>query len=138
MYYFLSSNCIAATDSFLIHYNIATVTFDVREEAVGVSQVDLTEIQKVGESARRSKEFLEDDYGIPVNKDHFKDIVSGVDPSKISAGGRVGDNVRRIGFGLQGRSGSNSAGAATPGKRTARVSCILSIVACICRTSFFS
>lgn len=102
-----------------LHFDLPIVTFDIREEAVGVSQADFTAKQSVGQSARRSKDIIEDDYGIAVDPDHFKDIISGVDPSKV--GGRVGDNARRIGFGLQGRPGSNSTGAATTGKRTARV-----------------
>jgi hypothetical protein len=47
---------------------------------------------------------LEDDYGIAVLPDRFTDIVSGVDPSKFAGGsGRIGDEVRSLGFGVDGK-----------------------------------
>lgn len=101
----------------------------MREEAVGVSLADSTAKQGVGESVGRSGEVLEDDYGIAVNPDHFKDIVTGVDSSKLGASGRVGEEVLRrgFGFGVQGRpvASSTSGGLpAAPGQRAAQVSFI--------------
>ncbi len=99
-----------------------TVTFDVREEAVGVSLADSTAKQGVGESVGRSGDVLEDDYGIAVNPDHFKDIVTGVDSSKLGSSGRVGEEVARrgLGFGVQGQPVVSSA----RGGLASRVSCI--------------
>ena len=78
-----------------------TVTFDVREEAVGLGQPDSIAKYGIGESVGRSGEVLEDDYGISVQPQRFTDIVSGVDPSKFASGtGRIGDDpTRRRGFG---------------------------------------
>ena len=77
------------------------VTFDVREEAVGLGQPDSIAKYGIGESVGRSGEVLEDDYGISVQPQRFTDIVSGVDPSKFASGtGRIGDDpMRRRGFG---------------------------------------
>ena len=76
------------------------MTFEIREEAVGIAQPDSTAKYGIGESVGRSGEVLEDDYGIAVLPDRFIDIVSGVDPSKFSGGsGRIGDEMRR-GFGF--------------------------------------
>lgn len=99
-----------------------TVTFDVREEAVGISLADSTARQGVGESVGRSGEVLEDDYGIAVNPDHFKDIVTGVDSSKLGSSGRVGEEVARrgFGFGVQGQPVASS----TRGGLAARVSIV--------------
>ncbi|KAL7572769.1 hypothetical protein ACA910_009030 [Epithemia clementina (nom. ined.)] len=79
--------------------------FEVREEAVGIGQNDSIAKFGIGESIGRSGEVLEDDYGIAVQHDHFTDIVSGVDPSKFGATGRVGEDVLRRGFGYAGSSG---------------------------------
>jgi Cleavage and polyadenylation factor 2 C-terminal len=76
------------------------VTFDIREEAVGLGQPDSIAKYGIGESVGRSGEVLEDDYGISVEADRFTDIVSGVDPSKFAGGsGRIGDEVKRRGLG---------------------------------------
>lgn len=103
-----------------------TVTFDVREEAVGISLADSTAKQGVGESVGRSGEVLEDDYGIAVNPDHFKDIVTGVDSSKLGSSGRVGEEVARrgLGFGVQGQ----PVVASARGGLAARVSCMYMLV----------
>jgi Cleavage and polyadenylation factor 2 C-terminal len=74
--------------------------FTTREEAVGVSHDDTTASFSVGESSGRYGEGVEDDYGISVLQDKVTDVVSGVDPSKFSGdGGRLGDDLRRRGFG---------------------------------------
>jgi hypothetical protein len=76
------------------------VTFEVREEAVGLGQSDSTAKYGLAESVGRSGEILEDDYGIAVLPERFTDIVSGVDPSKFAGGsGRIGEEVMRRGFG---------------------------------------
>jgi cleavage and polyadenylation specificity factor subunit 2 len=76
------------------------VTFEVREEAVGIGQPDSIAKYGIGESVGRSGEVLEDDYGIAVLPERFTDIVSGVDPSKFAGGsGRIGDEVLRRGLG---------------------------------------
>lgn len=76
------------------------VTFEVREEAIGIGQSDSTSKYGIGELIGRSGEVLEDDYGIAVLPERFTDIVSGVDPSKFAGGsGRIGDEVLRRGFG---------------------------------------
>lgn len=96
------------------------MTFEVREEAVGIGQPDSVAKYGIGESIGRAGEVLEDDYGIAVEADRFVDIVTGVDPSKFSKGsGRIGDDVRRrgLGFGADGRSGKGAAGA--PGQDNA-------------------
>ena len=95
-------------------YNPNIVTFEVREEAVGIGQPDSVAKYGIGESIGRAGEVLEDDYGIAVEADRFVDIVTGVDPSKFSKGsGRIGDDVRRrgLGFGADGRSASGATGA---------------------------
>jgi hypothetical protein len=74
------------------------VTFEVREEAVGIGQDDSIAKYGIGESVGRAGEVLEDDYGIAVMPDHFVDIVTGIDPSKY--GGRIGTG---LGFGADGR-----------------------------------
>lgn len=89
--------------SFLILF---IVTFEVREEAVGIGQVDSVAKYGIGESIGQTGDVLEDDYGISVRPESFVDIVTGVDPSKYSSGsGRVGDDVlkRGLGFGADGR-----------------------------------
>jgi hypothetical protein len=81
-----------------------TVTFEVREEAVGIGQPDSVAKYGIGESIGREGEVLEDDYGIAVEPERFVDIVTGVDPSKFTKGsGRIGDDVRRKGLGLDGK-----------------------------------
>lgn len=75
------------------------MTFEVREEAVGVGQNDSTAKYGIGEV--RSGEVLEDDYGIAVIPEKFTDIVSGVDPSKFAGGtGRIGEEITKRGFGF--------------------------------------
>ena len=51
-----------------------SVTFEVREEAVGVGQSDSIAKYGIGESIGRSGEVLEDDYGIAVKPDRFTDM----------------------------------------------------------------
>jgi Cleavage and polyadenylation factor 2 C-terminal len=76
------------------------VTFEVREEAVGIGQDDAVAKYGIGESVGRAGDVTEDDYGISVQHDRFTDIVSGVDPSKFAGGsGRIGEEVTRRGFG---------------------------------------
>jgi hypothetical protein len=94
----------------------STVTFEVREEAVGIGQSDSIAKYGIGESIGRAGEVLEDDYGIAVEAERFVDIVSGVDPSKFTkAGGRLGDDKMRrgLGFGSGGRQGLNAAGGSS-------------------------
>jgi hypothetical protein len=80
--------------------SLSSVTFEVREEAVGIGQKDSTSRFGIGESVGNS-EVLEDDYGITVIPEHFIDIVTGVDPSKFAGGsGRIGEDVLRRGFGF--------------------------------------
>ncbi|KAG7358896.1 metallo-beta-lactamase superfamily protein [Nitzschia inconspicua] len=85
------------------------LTFEVREDAVGLGQRDQTAKFGIGESIE-SSEVVEDDYGISVVPDHFVDIVTGVDSSKFAAGsGRIGDEVMRRGLGY-GASGGDDTG----------------------------
>ena len=82
------------------------MTFEVREEAVGIGQPDSVAKYGIGESIGRSGEVLEDDYGIAVKAESFVDIVTGVDPSKFAGGtGRIGEEVLRrgLGFGADGK-----------------------------------
>lgn len=82
------------------------MTFEVREEAVGIGQPDSVAKYGIGESVGRSGEVLEDDYGIAVKAESFVDIVTGVDPSKFAGGtGRIGEEVLRrgLGFGSDGK-----------------------------------
>ncbi len=90
------------------------MTFEVREEAVGIGQPDSIAKYGIGESIGRAGEVLEDDYGIAVEAERFVDIVSGVDPNKFAKGGRLGDEVRRrgLGFGSDGSQGLHAAGGA--------------------------
>lgn len=90
------------------------MTFEVREEVVGVGQSDTTAKYGIGESIGRVNEVLEDDYGIAVKPERFTDIVSGVDPSKFTGGtGRIGEDVVRRGFGYAGATGASKAGGGT-------------------------
>ena len=101
------------------------VTFQVREEAVGVGQSDSTAKYGIGESIGRAGEVLEDDYGIAVKPERFTDIVSGVDPSKFVGGtGRIGEEVMRRGFGYSaaGGPGGKSGGAGGGGNNANDVS----------------
>jgi len=76
------------------------LTFEVRENAVGVGQTDSTAKFGIGETVGNS-EVVEDDYGIAVIPDMFVDIVTGVDPSKFAgSSGRIGEEVIRRGFGF--------------------------------------
>ena len=98
------------------------VTFEVREEAVGVGQVDSTAKFGIGESVGHQGEVLEDDYGIAVIPEHFVDIVTGVDPSKFAGGsGRIGEEVLRrgLGFGVVGDAVNAGGGKAKNKKRGA-------------------
>jgi hypothetical protein len=76
------------------------VTFEVREEAVGIGQSDSVAKYGIGESIARAGEILEDDYGIAVIPDRFVDIISGIDSSKLGITGRVGEKVRSLVFGV--------------------------------------
>jgi len=73
--------------------------FESREEAAGISYPD-----RIGKGVFSSagKEgqlnIVEDDYGIGIRRNHFIDIVSGIDPSKT--GGRLMDDSLRRGFGF--------------------------------------
>ena len=103
-------------------YLCSLVTFEVREEAVGVGQVDSTAKFGIGESVGHQGEVLEDDYGIAVIPDHFVDIVTGVDPSKFAGGsGRIGEEVLRrgLGFGVVGDAVTTGGGKAKNKKRGA-------------------
>ena len=98
------------------------MTFEVREDAVGVGQKDSTSKFGIGESVGNS-EILEDDYGIAVIPEMFVDIVTGVDPSKFAGGsGRIGEEVLRRGLGF---GTSLTGGESTTKKRGADVSRII-------------
>lgn len=100
-------------DMFLKFSKPLHMTFEVREEAVGIGQSDSIAKYGIGESIGQSGEVLEDDYGIAVIPDRFVDIVTGIDPSKYSGGtGRIGENVlgRGLGFGADGRPVLGSSG----------------------------
>jgi len=81
------------------------VTFDIREDAVGIGQPDSVAKFGIIESVRSG--VFEDDYGIAVKADSFVDIVTGVDPSKFAgkSSGRIGEEVTRrgLGFGSDGK-----------------------------------
>ena len=82
------------------------MTFDVREEAIGLGQPDAVAKYGIGESMSRQGDVVEDDYGISVKAESFVDIVTGVDPSKFAGGsGRIGEEVARrgLGFGVDGK-----------------------------------
>jgi len=81
------------------------LTFELREDAVGVGQRDVTARFGIGESIENS-EVLEDDYGIAVLPDQFRDIVTGVDPSKF---GSQKDEINKRGLGFA-ASGSGPSG----------------------------
>lgn len=99
---------------------VYTVTFEVREDAVGIGQPDSSAKYGIGESVGQSGDVLEDDYGISVQYDRFTDIVSGVDPSKFAGGtGRIGEEVLRRGFGYDGES-SRKLKTASSNKAVAR------------------
>lgn len=104
---------------------LVTVTFDCREEAVGLGQSDSTANHGIGEALGRSGEILEDEYGIAVIPERFTDIVTGVDPSKFAQGsGRIGDEVVRRGFGF-GADGKPVPSSATGGRSTPGISSTL-------------
>eukprot|EP00980_Cylindrotheca_fusiformis_P015826 scaffold4634_cov122-Cylindrotheca_fusiformis.AAC.7 len=97
----------------ILTYPSTTVTFEVREDAVGVGQKDSIAKFGIGESVGNS-EILEDDYGIAVIPEMFVDIVTGVDPSKFAGGsGRIGEEVLRRGFGF----GASDPGVDNPKKK---------------------
>ena len=109
---------------------LSSVTFEAREEAVGIGQPDSTAKYGIGEG--RSGEVLEDDYGIAVIPERFVDIVTGVDPSKFAGGtGRIGEEVMRrgLGFGVAVVSSTSGGLPAAGGKRgTVRVRCSDSVI----------
>ncbi|KAL7480133.1 hypothetical protein ACHAW6_005845 [Cyclotella cf. meneghiniana] len=97
---------VVAIDVHVPHRAALAVTFDFREEAVGIGQPDSVAKYGIGESVGRAGDVVEDDYGISVKAESFVDIVTGVDPSKFSGGsGRIGEEVMRrgLGFGADGR-----------------------------------
>ena len=102
------------------------MTFDVREEAVGIGQPDSVARHGIGESignAQGRGEILEDDYGIGVVAESFVDIVTGVDPGKFAGkSGRIGEEVARrgLGFAADGRLGVDAAGGAGEGNSAAK------------------
>ena len=81
------------------------MTFEVREEAVGIGQSDFVGKFDIGESMGQAGDIVEDDYGIAVRPESFVDIVTGVYPSKYKGSGRIGDDAlkRGLGFGADGR-----------------------------------
>jgi hypothetical protein len=84
------------------------VTFEIREEAVGIGQPDTVAKFGIIESVGNGRSgVFEDDYGIAVKADSFIDIVTGVDPSKFAgkSSGRIGEEVMRrgLGFGSDGK-----------------------------------
>eukprot|EP00536_Pseudo-nitzschia_multiseries_P006857 jgi/Psemu1/193992/e_gw1.151.72.1 len=84
------------------------LTFELREDAVGVGQQDLTARFGIGESLdHNSEDVLEDDYGISVRHEQFRDIVTGVDPSKFGA---QKDEINKRGLGYA-ASGASAGGA---------------------------
>jgi len=82
------------------------LTFELREDAVGVGQRDVTARFGIGESIENS-EVLEDDYGIAVLPDQFRDIVTGVDPSKFGA---QKDEISKRGLGFASSGGGKVSG----------------------------
>mmetsp|Transcript_20702 Transcript_20702/g.48885 ORF Transcript_20702/g.48885 Transcript_20702/m.48885 type:complete len:1171 (+) Transcript_20702:84-3596(+) len=80
------------------------LTFELREDAVGVGQRDVTSRFGIGESMTNSEVF-EDDYGIAVLPEQFRDIVTGVDPSKFSS---QKDEISKRGLGFASSSGAAS------------------------------
>lgn len=104
------------------------MTFEVREEAVGIGQPDSVAKYGIGESIGQAGDVIEDDYGIAVKPQVFIDIVTGVDPSKYSSGGgsgRIGDDVlkRGLGFGADGRPLLASSGKASNIKEVSSINC---------------
>ncbi len=91
------------------------LTFELREDAVGVGQRDITARFGIGESVENS-EVLEDDYGIAVLPDQFRDIVTGVDPSKFGA---QKDEINKRGLGFA-SSGSGKVSGIDDGKSKKR------------------
>jgi len=89
------------------------LTFELREEAVGVGQQHLTTKFGIGESLEHnSEDVLEDDYGISVRHEQFRDIVTGVDPSKFGA---QKDEINKRGLGYA-SSGAAAGGASSNDK----------------------
>lgn len=87
------------------------MTFDIREEAVGIGQPDSVAKFGIIESVGNGRSgVFEDDYGIAVKAESFIDIVTGVDPSKFAgkSSGRIGEEVTRrgLGFGPDGKKAS--------------------------------
>lgn len=103
------------------------MTFDVREEAVGIGQPDSVAKFGIIESVGTNRsDIIEDDYGIAVKADCFVDIVTGVDPSKFvgKSTGRIGEEVMRrgLGIGLDGNKilSDSSGGGASGGAELVR------------------
>lgn len=120
------------------------MTFEVREEAVGIGQMDSIAKFGVEESVGRSGEVLEDDYGIAVIPEKFIDIVTGIDPSKMGGTGRLGEDVLRrgLGFGSDGRpvlsTGTGGVPVGLRSSTTVGSLDILSFDLFICRLSFLN
>jgi hypothetical protein len=95
------------------------VTFEVREEAVGIGQVDPVPKFGLGDTVGRADEVLEDEYGIAVVSERFTDIVSGVDPTKFGSSGRIGDDVLRrgLGYGVDGKSNKGKSSSGVSGAK---------------------
>ena len=74
------------------------MSFQTREEAVGISYQDEIGRGVFESSAGSRANIIEDDYGIGINPDHFIDVISGIDPSKT--GGKLTDDSLRRGFGF--------------------------------------
>lgn len=92
------------------------LTFELREDAVGVGQQDVTARFGIGESIENS-EVVEDDYGIAVLPDQFRDIVTGVDSSKNFGAQKDEINKRGLGFASSGGSGGKDDAAKGTKKR---------------------
>jgi hypothetical protein len=109
----LTLSCTMSNLCLCFLFHILSVTFDVREEAVGLGQPDAVAKYGIGESIGRQGDVVEDDYGISVKAESFVDIVTGVDPSKFTGGtGRIGEEVTRrgLGFGVDGKPVVSSGG----------------------------
>jgi len=89
------------------------LTFELREDAVGIGQRDVIAKFGIGASLERNStnQVIEDDYGIAVRPEQFCDIVTGVDPSKLGPSGRIGDDVQRRGLGFAAGSSTGPGGA---------------------------
>ena len=76
------------------------VTFNVREEAVGICQPESVAKYGIGKSVGCSCEVPKDDYEIAVKVESFMDISTGMDPSKFAGkSGRIDEEVMQHGDG---------------------------------------